>query len=656
MTRRQRILALAAVAVCGGLVVAWSFHRSVERRKDSLAGDGATPEAGEGLRGMLRGTEQGLEPLVPGGDEHLHLHDVRAVLSRPGETWIGTAGGLRVLPDDGGERIYGARSGLLRNDVAGLASDGRTIVVAHPEAGLSLVRGDRVRTLAHPDLVPTAVLATDDGFMVGTADSGLWLLRGDDLVEVPIAGEADAGPWSLDRPRITALAFDREARLWVGTFDRGLAVREDGAWSLVGTDDGLADPFVTSIAVGRHGDRARVLVGTQVGMTVFDGDRWEIFGLEQGLPHDHVMAVAVPADEADDALAVGTFGGGVGLFEGGQWHTVREPDLPSPHVQVVRYDERGRLWIGTRDGLVVRHDGLWESREAVAGPPGPRVTALESTPDGQGLWAGTFERGLGLWLDGDWRRFGTDDGLPSAEINALELHRGVLWVATNAGVAWFGDDVFHEHPRLADLGGIAVTALFSDGDALWFGSSRGVVRLGGGGEARVLGVRDGLVNAHVYALALARGWTWAGTLGGLSGLATDGTPRPLDGPRVVAGPQGLASNWVNALLARDDTLWVGTYGGGVDRLDDDGWQHVVPEAGETLEINPGAACWAGERAVFGTLDQGLLVLDEPGVSGHVLDRDLGLASPSVTALHTVDGDLWIGSNAGLQRVALATLR
>ena len=653
---RRRLAWIAVGVVALALITAWAFHRSIEQRKRAvadLAGDESSPAV---LTGVVRGPDVRLEPLAPGDGQHLHLADVRAVLPLHGETWIGTAGGLRVLDDGGGERWYGARSGLLRNDVAALATDGRTVVVAHMEAGLSLVRDDRVRTLSHPDLVPTAVVADGDRFVIGTAAAGLWLLNGDTLAELPIVGEGEDGPWRLERPRITSVARDRDGRLWVGTFDGGLAVREEGLWRLVGTGDGLADPFVTSLATGRHRDRPRVLAGTQVGMTVFDGDRWQIVSLEQGLPHDHVAAVAVPADEEDDALAVGTFGGGLGLFEGGDWHAVSVPDLPSPYVQAVSYDDRGRLWIGTRDGLVVREDGAWQDRPAALGPPGPRVTALESTPDGRGLWVGTFQPGLGRLMDGQWRHYGKADGLPSAEVNALVLHQGVLWVATNAGVAWYGDDGFHQHPRLGALRGVAVTAMLSDEQALWFGSSRGVVRLSAGLDVRTLGVREGLVNAHVYALASAAGATWAGTLGGLSGLQPDGSPRPLDTPRVTAGPGGLAHNWVNAMLAGGDALWVGTYGGGVDRRTDEGWEHVFPTAGETLEINPGAAAWAGERPVFGTLDRGLLVVEPDGTGAHLVDRDLGLASPSVTALHAVDGDLWIGTTAGLQRVAVDAVR
>jgi len=355
----------------------------------------------------------------------------------------------------------------------------------------------------------------------------------------------------------------------------------------------------------------------------------------------------------DDRLAVGTFGGGVALFEDDDWHTVTAPDLPSGYVQAVTHDRRGRLWVGTRDGLALRDEGRWELRPGPAGPPGSRVTALaipEAGPEA-GLWVGTFERGVGARVGGTWATYGVDEGLPSAEINALVFHNGVLWVATNTGPAYFAEGGFRRHPRLSALVNEAATALHSDGDALWIGTARGVVRMGAAGDVVRTGVRDGLVNGHVYALADGGDRTWAGTLGGLSAVPRGGGPIPEGLDPVLAGPEGLSHAWVNALLTREREVWVGTYGGGLDRFDGRGWARIFPTtAGETLEINPGAAVWVGDRPVFGTLDRGLLVADGDGGGARLLHSELGLGCPSVTALHFDGTDLWIGTAAGLTKV------
>ncbi len=642
-------IVVAAVAALGA---AWLVHRQAQQRLDAAGGADAV-DAGGSLEGLRAGAERRLEPIQPGVVDWPFLDDVRAVLAVGEDVWVGTTGGLRVLPAGGAEeRVYTARSGLLRSDVVDLAVHRDTVVVAHPEGGLSLVRGERVRTVSHPDLVPTAVADAPDGVLVATAGQGLLRWDGEALVEVPIRGEGPDGAWDLQRPRLTDVAHDPvDGSTWVATFDRGAARRDAGGWELQGMQHGLADAFVTSLACAHRGDDAVVLIGTQTGLTLREGGRDRIFGAGQGLPDDHVSAVAL----LDDRLAVGTFGGGLALYEDADWHAVAPPDLPSGYVQTVAYDARGRLWVGTRGGLALRHEGRWEPRPGPDGPPGARITALAVAEGGPeaGLWVGTFERGVGARLAGSWSSYGTGDGLPSAEVNALTFHRGVLWVATNAGPAFFSDGQFVRHPRLGALRGKAATALLSDGDALWIGTASGVTRLGPDGAVRRTGVRDGLINGHVYALAAAADRVWAGTLGGLSAVPREGGPVPGELAPVLAGPGGLSHAWVNALLTRGDEVWVGTYGGGVDRHDGEAWSRVYPTGDETLEINPGAAAWIGDRPAFGTLDRGLLVVGEQ--RAELLDEELGLGCPSVTALRFDGSDVWIGTAAGLSRVPASSV-
>lgn len=636
---------LAVVAIVG---TALDLMRDARSRVDRASHPETEPVDGEAWAGVRTAPERRLTPVEPGEGEHPSLGDVRAIANLEDGTWLATTGGL-VFVGAGATRIYTARSGLLRNDVLGLALEGQTLAVAHPEEGLSLIRGDRIRTLSHPDLVPTAVAAGGGGFHVGTADRGLLWLEGEILRSVEIEGEGEAGSWILEDPRVTALAVDPgSGELWVGTFDRGVAVRREGGWELLGTSDGLADLFVTSLAVERTAEASRILVGTQTGLTLFEEGRHRILGRQEGLPDDHVVAVAA----SEGRLAVGTYGGGLGLFEGDGWSTTGQPDLPSDYVQALAFDDRGGLWIGTRSGAALRSREGWSVVELPEGPPGPRITALAAAPGttGGGLWAGTFENGLGHWRDGSWGSLGEEDGLPSREINALVLHRDTLWVGTNAGPAYLADGSFREHPRLAALDGVAVTALASDGEALWLGTSRGVDRLAASGDVDHLGVRDGLVNGHVYTLARLGDRMWAGTLGGLSGLGADGVRDPAGVVTVHSGPAGLAHGWVNALVTGVDRLWVGTYGGGVDLMDGQSWEHLFPAPGETLEINPGAGCRVGDTVLFGTLDRGLLSLPAQGQGGRFLRDDLGLPCPSVTALHMDGTQLWIGTAAGLVTV------
>ena len=115
------------------------FVRSVQQRVDDVGGRAPDGEAAAALEGVRVGAEVTLEPIVPGENDLPFVDDVRAILPRATETWVGTTGGLRVVgPEAETERLYTARSGLLRSDVTALAAQGETVAVAHPEEGLSL--------------------------------------------------------------------------------------------------------------------------------------------------------------------------------------------------------------------------------------------------------------------------------------------------------------------------------------------------------------------------------------------------------------------------------------------------------------------------------------------------------------------------------------
>jgi ligand-binding sensor domain-containing protein len=232
-----------------------------------------------------------------------------------------------------------------------------------------------------------------------------------------------------------------------------------------------------------------------------------------------------------------------------------------------------------------------------------------------------------------------------------------------------------------------VNALLSSGGELHIASLRGASRLDGQRMRAVDGPGAAFSlteTADGVAIGYAQG-AWlpgAGLLSAFHGLPGNqalaleagpellvGTPTGLGAIsgrkvlwRITAGEGRLPHPWVTSLARDGSSLFVGTFGGGIARrrsgstppakpLSDNGiWSSFPETAG--LKISAGALVTAGGRVFAGTDGSGVWATD---VAKDRFEKlDLVLPSPRVTALLVDGGTLWIGTDEGLTRMAIAS--
>jgi ligand-binding sensor domain-containing protein len=154
----------------------------------------------------------------------------------------------------------------------------------------------------------------------------------------------------------------------------------------------------------------------------------------------------------------------------------------------------------------------------------------------------------------------------------------------------------------------------------------------------------GLVNNHVYTVAAAGKEVVAGTLGGISVLEDENVAA-----NYTVANRGLTHNWISALV-RDGHDWiVGTYGGGIVRLRADGHFEAFDVATGKFEVYPNAMLATDSHVLAGTLSNGLYVYNRS--SNHWTVIREGLPSLTVTALASGDGNIYVGTDNGLVRIA-----
>jgi diguanylate cyclase (GGDEF)-like protein len=371
--------------------------------------------------------------------------------------------------------------------------------------------------------------------------------------------------------------------------------------------DGLNNLAIRRIYQDRVGF---IWVSTENGIFRYDGDRFEAFGAEQGIPLNSGVAFG---DAPDGSLLAG---GSIGLYRlsGNRFEKVPVDFNSIAWAQGIQSDGKGHTFLGTDAGLVELYSQPGHDQFAMRRFPQPGGTtgpgAYGVLVDGDILWYGCGRQLCRM--DGRGTRvFGQEMGLPDREMQGIQKDRaGNLWVrARNAGIfEWAAGKARFERPKLPfppeDIGG--VPAVDSDGRilltspvGLLIGDNKGWQKVD-----RSVGLRG-----TVYAAFEDRQHSlWIGLAG--RGLAKWLGYREWES---YSTESGLASDLVYEILPREDgSLLVGT------------------EAG----------LFRGERRPFGISFKGVAGLD--GFAVHSVRR-----SPN--------GDIWIGTESrGAARIDART--
>ncbi|MGD0816751.1 MAG: triple tyrosine motif-containing protein [Verrucomicrobiota bacterium] len=277
------------------------------------------------------------------------------------------------------------------------------------------------------------------------------------------------------------------------------------------------------------------------------------------------------------------------------------------------------------------------------------------------LWVGTEGAGLYRWQDGQWSRFGWNEGIGNLFVWSICEDAGErLWVGT-----WGDACLFTRHGERFDAVPAAmevmppVTALFSSGpDELWAGTGAGLLHY----QASKV---TWLTNSGPTPLSDVRcvvkdnqGTVWFGMLGGGLGRLDK------EGLRLLSKSDGLSSDFIQFLHPDNDgSLWIGTSGGGLNRLRDGRFSAI----GTAQGLADDTICWMEDDGLgyfWVSSHAGLMRLSKremnqcadgklSSVKCLSLGKGEGLSTLEFTGglqpagCKTADGRLWFASNKGV---------
>lgn len=322
-----------------------------------------------------------------------------------------------------------------------------------------------------------------------------------------------------------------------------------------GNAEGLNNLAVRQI----YQDRAGFLwVSTENGIFRYDGDRFEEFGPERGIP---IASAAAFGDAPDGSLLAG---GSFGLYRlrGNRFERVSVDFKTVNWAQGIQSDGKGHTFLGTDAGLVELESQPGQDGFAVHGFPQPAgvsdASAYAVLVDGDRLWYGCGTQ-LCRRDQGGTRVFGTESGLPEYPLIVIRKDRdGNLWVRPRTE-GFFelpaGESNFRRPAGLGKTTVIGIPGVDADGRILLPSPDGLLIRDGKNWQKidRSFGLRGA-----VYSVFEDRQHTlWIGLAG--RGLAQW---RGYLEWKSYSTASGLASDIVYEIQPQPDgTLWVGTEGG-----------------------------------------------------------------------------------------------
>ncbi|MBN1981879.1 MAG: ATP-binding protein [Chitinivibrionales bacterium] len=406
----------------------------------------------------------------------------------------------------------------------------------------------------------------------------------------------------LSHYTVFAAAQDTSGFLWFGTangLDRYDGYKFKSFRHDPGDTNSLSDNYITSLCITRSN---AIWIGTEFsGLNRFEPAQERFVRYQRdtlvrnGINDDEITSIV---EDSSGFIWIGTRKGGLNRFDPREnlfVHYRHKPQdsssLSYDNIKALYIDRQNTLWIGTAGGGLNHFDrntGIFHRFRHAAGDE--QSISSDSVncilQDHEGIfWVGTSENGLDRYnpCSGQWKNFFPDpsssDGPSTNDITKLfEDRRHFLWIGTDGG----GLDIFNpstnhwqrcrydpNNPK--GISHKAIECIFEDRNRLlWIGTyGAGISTFNFKKKPFSTYLKNSLGYGNVSSFIEDRGGNlWIGTDGG-GLIKQDNSTEQFTIYNVSANKsRALTDNAVLCLSEDDDgSLLVGTYRGGLNRLD-----------------------------------------------------------------------------------------
>ncbi len=515
--------------------------------------------------------------------------------------------GYHVLPAQQFDvQNYGVSDGLAQSQVYALIADSRGYLwMGTQGGGLCRFANEKfdIFSASNPNGIPNnyiqALYEDRAGILWIGTQNGLCSYDGFRFTQYPLLAGQSLTIWCIFQ--------DHAGNMWIGT-NGGVFCRKDSSFLRL---ESVGYGTVTAIF---EDHKNRIWIGQRKGLGYMEEDVFHFLNRSRGIPSLEITDIA---EDSLGTLWVATYAGGVYRQEGDGFQPVfQETPLKGGLVFDLMFDRKGILWVATQNQGVARWDGLDSSLvflTADGGLASNHVRCLLEDDWGI-LWMGSSGGGLGkyagqqfvhysrnqglrrqvyavqedndcnMWLgnaaqglavlspQGEVSYHDASNGFLNRKVKCLEKDRqGRMWIGTDGGgIALWADSVFHFFTGSDGLGGNWIRDILAIDTSIY-------VATAGGGITQIIPQADDSTGLQFdfSRLRYMQDWPrrinclhldkkqrlWFGTVEKGIGYMADSTVF------WVKGKGGKQQAHVRSMVEDDaGNLWIGTAGGGVNRL------------------------------------------------------------------------------------------
>ena len=421
----------------------------------------------------------------------VHFSDTRLTYEdSEGNIWVGLWGGGLIFCDPVSIQLYDKEDGLPDSEVRCLREDQEGRIWIGTTGGLACLEDDRIRPVQVGYTVLSMVVDRQgqvwsggpDGQVfksVGRETQAIAVIAGGVEIEMLFQGReghliacTSAGQLGrIEANRFIAIEDlrpqdcrvvlqDREGSFWIGLYGTRPALYNYKDGHLRAYDMAGMEAIVYVNALCEYQDE--IGVGTAHGLFAFDYQSKEVrqFTVDQGdLSANGILALV--ADPQQECLWIGTCGGGVLKYDGRTFQSTRLGKAALENiVEAILRDSQGRLWFGTRAGLIAYQPGETPPRirirQVVAGRTWDEPQAVscpESTPEIQFHFQGLSFRSGAEQMRYSHRLVGYG---PAEEWSAFMPANRVTYQDVSAGLFHFEVRTVDRDGLMSDIARLAV--------------------------------------------------------------------------------------------------------------------------------------------------------------------------------------------------------
>ncbi|MGL1885020.1 MAG: hypothetical protein OCD76_00800 [Reichenbachiella sp.] len=390
----------------------------------------------------------------------------------------------------------------------------------------------------------------------------------------------------------------------------------------------------THVSVIFKDSRGRVWFGSDIGLSVFDGQFITNFTKKEGLLSNDIYSIL---EDRSGNIWFASNGGGVCVYDGQNIKCLTEKEgMLSNFVRCLYEDSKGRIWFGSYgvsvwDGKTVTH---FTEKEGLTAP----IMSIMEDSNGN-MWFGTWGQGVNKFDGKTFTRYSTKDGLSNNVVQAIEEdNQGNMWFGTRGGgVNKYDGHFITQYTINEGLAHDDVWAITKDRmGRLWFGTWGGGASVYDGVSFKQLTNREGLNHNIVRSIMEDdNGDIWFGTWGGGVNIHYGDTFQN------YKKAEGLNHFVYDMMVDSKDDVWFGSWGGGVTKYDGQSFTRYTEKEGlssnsvySILEDSQGNY-W------FSTFGGGVSKFDGQNFTQYTVEN--GLNTNRVTALYEdSNGDIWFG--------------